>query len=108
MIILVLFLVSGILKGYDKLDNVVLDDCIEYLRGLFIIFIIIIVINLILNIIFLDPSDPYKLTDRTRNLGLVVCRGTQLSFLSPVEGVEEIANPFTDEVPAEEEIRVQT
>ena len=25
--------VSGILKGYDKLDNLVLDDCIEYLRG---------------------------------------------------------------------------
>jgi hypothetical protein len=26
-------LVNGILKGFDKLDNVVLDDCIEYLRG---------------------------------------------------------------------------
>jgi len=25
--------VDGILKGFDKLDNVVLDECIEYLRG---------------------------------------------------------------------------
>ena len=26
-------LVNGILKGFDKLDNLVLDDCIEYIRG---------------------------------------------------------------------------
>jgi small nuclear ribonucleoprotein (snRNP)-like protein len=25
--------VDGILKGYDKLDNLVLDDTVEYLRG---------------------------------------------------------------------------
>ncbi len=25
--------VDGLLKGFDKLDNLVLDDCIEYLRG---------------------------------------------------------------------------
>jgi U6 snRNA-associated Sm-like protein LSm7 len=25
--------VDGILKGYDKLDNLVLDDSVEYLRG---------------------------------------------------------------------------
>lgn len=29
-----LFLVDGLLKGYDKLDNLVLDDCFEYLRGI--------------------------------------------------------------------------
>jgi U6 snRNA-associated Sm-like protein LSm7 len=27
-------------------------------------------------------------------LGLVICRGTQVSLISPVEGTEEIANPF--------------
>jgi U6 snRNA-associated Sm-like protein LSm7 len=27
-------------------------------------------------------------------LGLVVVRGTQVSLVSPQEGVEEIANPF--------------
>jgi U6 snRNA-associated Sm-like protein LSm7 len=26
--------VDGVLKGFDKLDNLVLDDCIEYLRGM--------------------------------------------------------------------------
>ena len=31
--------VDGVLKGFDKLDNLVLEDCIEYLRG--IIYIII-------------------------------------------------------------------
>lgn len=25
--------VDGLLKGYDKLDNLVLDECVEYLRG---------------------------------------------------------------------------
>ena len=27
------YLVEGLLKGFDKLDNLVLDDCIEFLRG---------------------------------------------------------------------------
>ena len=33
-----------------------------------------------------------------------------MSFLSPVEGIEEIANPFTEDevVDEEEEIRVET
>lgn len=26
--------VDGVLKGFDKLDNLVLEDCIEYLRGI--------------------------------------------------------------------------
>lgn len=25
--------VSGVLKGYDQLVNLVLDDCVEYIRG---------------------------------------------------------------------------
>lgn len=49
--------VDGILKGYDKLDNLVLDDCIEFLR---------------------DPEDQSRTTDKTRKLGLVVARGTQV------------------------------
>eukprot|EP00634_Sargassococcus_sp_CCMP2135_P007096 CAMPEP_0198656766 /NCGR_PEP_ID=MMETSP1467-20131203/10917_1 /TAXON_ID=1462469 /ORGANISM="unid. sp., Strain CCMP2135" /LENGTH=98 /DNA_ID=CAMNT_0044392839 /DNA_START=62 /DNA_END=358 /DNA_ORIENTATION=+ len=65
--------VRGVLKGFDQLVNVVLDDCIEYLR---------------------DPADPYRATNSTRKLGLVVCRGLQVSLVSPMEGTEEIANPF--------------
>jgi len=49
--------VDGILKGFDKLDNLVLDDCTEFLR---------------------DPEDPTRTTDKTRKLGLVVARGTQV------------------------------
>lgn len=30
--------VEGILKGYDKLDNLVLDETIEFLRGKFSLF----------------------------------------------------------------------
>lgn len=32
--------------------------------------------------------------DETRDLGLVVVRGPTLVMISPVEGAEEIANPF--------------
>ncbi|KAI2800970.1 Sm-like protein lsm7, partial [Blomia tropicalis] len=44
---------TGILKGYDTLLNIVLDNTTEFLR---------------------DPDDPFKVTDDTRQLGLVVCR----------------------------------
>eukprot|EP00088_Acartia_fossae_P020878 TRINITY_DN22393_c0_g1_i1.p1 TRINITY_DN22393_c0_g1~~TRINITY_DN22393_c0_g1_i1.p1 ORF type:complete len:111 (+),score=20.77 TRINITY_DN22393_c0_g1_i1:44-376(+) len=64
---------SGVLKGFDPLQNMVLDNCIEYLR---------------------DPDDPYKLTEDTRVLGLVVCRGTAVTLTCPVDGMEAIANPF--------------
>jgi U6 snRNA-associated Sm-like protein LSm7 len=53
--------------------NLVLDDTIEYLR---------------------DLDDPFKLTNETRQLGLVVCRGTSVMLISPQDGMEEIANPF--------------
>jgi U6 snRNA-associated Sm-like protein LSm7 len=41
-------------------------------------------------------TDPETLqaTDEKRKLGLVVVRGTQVSLVSPQDGVEEIANPF--------------
>jgi U6 snRNA-associated Sm-like protein LSm7 len=65
--------VHGVLKGYDTLVNLVLDDCLELLR---------------------DPEDPYKTTDQTRKLGLVVCKGTSVTLIHPSEGTEEIANPF--------------
>ena len=44
----------------------------------------------------LDLSDQYKLTEQTRKLGLVVCRGTQITLICPIDGMEEIANPFED------------
>ena len=41
-----------------------------------------------------DPTDMEKLTIATRKLGLVVVRGTQVSLVSPKDGMEEISNPF--------------
>ncbi|ALC49625.1 SmG [Drosophila busckii] len=65
---------TGILKGYDALLNLVLDNTVEYLR---------------------DSDDPSKLSEElTRNLGLVVCRGTALVLICPHDGVEAIPNPF--------------
>ena len=45
------------LKGYDALLNLVLDDTKEFLK---------------------DPDDPYRLLDETRTLGLTVNRGTSV------------------------------
>jgi U6 snRNA-associated Sm-like protein LSm7 len=61
--------VTGVLKGYDPLMNLVLDDTKETVR-----------------------DDEGKET--TRNLGLSVARGTLIVLISPVDGSEEIANPF--------------
>lgn len=65
--------VTGILKGYDPLLNLVLDETREFIR---------------------DPFDPYKITDATRALGLTVARGTAVIMVCPVDGTLEIANPF--------------
>lgn len=69
-------LVLGVLKGYDQLMNLVLDETIEYLR---------------------DPEDQSCiLKDKTRDLGLIVIRGTVLLSLSPQEGSEIIYVQETD------------
>ncbi|KAI1725046.1 LSM domain-containing protein [Ditylenchus destructor] len=67
---------AGILKGYDALLNLVLDNATEFLR---------------------DPEDPLKMTDETRQLGLIVARGTAITVVGPNDGIEVIANPFIQE-----------
>lgn len=63
-------MVTGVLKGYDQIMNLVLDETMENLR---------------------DPEDPSViLKDKTRNLGLIVIRGTVLLSLRPCEGSEMI------------------
>lgn len=64
---------TGILKGFDPLLNLVLDSTTEFLR---------------------DPDDSYKLTEDTRQLGLTVCRGTNVVLICPQDGMEAIPNPF--------------
>lgn len=95
------------MKGFDKLDNLVLDECVEYLKGTHApnertnqttnqsqLFIYI--------YSYADPNDPYRVTEQTRPLGLVVCRGPQISLICPSDGLEEIANPFAEEEEEEE------
>lgn len=41
-----------------------------------------------------DHDDLDVLTKETRHLGLVVVRGPLLLTISPVDGMEEIENPF--------------
>ncbi|GBE63058.1 u6 snRNA-associated Sm [Babesia ovata] len=65
--------VQGVLKGHDAMSNLVLDDTEEFLR---------------------DPEDPDRVTEKTRQLGLLVARGTSVTVIHPVEGAEKIANPF--------------
>ncbi|WEW54767.1 U6 snRNP-associated protein Lsm7 [Emydomyces testavorans] len=64
-----LLTVTGTLKGYDQLMNLVLDDVKEIMRD--------------------DEGN-----ETTRSLGLIVARGTLLVLISPVDGSEEIENPF--------------
>ncbi|BCS18404.1 putative small nuclear ribonucleoprotein (LSM7) [Aspergillus puulaauensis] len=61
--------VSGTLKGYDQLMNLVLDDVKESMRD--------------------DEGN-----ENTRFLGLIVARGTLIVLISPADGSEQIANPF--------------
>jgi U6 snRNA-associated Sm-like protein LSm7 len=72
--------VVGVLKGYDQLVNIVLDDCIEYIRS---------------------EEDPEIITSNSRYIGKVVCRGSNILVLVPDDTMIEIANPF---ITAEEEI----
>ncbi|MCJ1256216.1 Sm-like protein lsm7 [Lignoscripta atroalba] len=61
--------VIGTLKGYDQLMNLVLDDVKELLRD--------------------DEGN-----ESSRSLGLMVARGTLLVLISPIDGSEQIENPF--------------
>ena len=75
---------TGVLKGFDQLLNLVLDDVEENLQTgellhYFTTF----------KLLCLPESE-----QTTRSLGLVVCRGPTITLLSPVDGSEEIANPF--------------
>lgn len=68
--------VVGVLKGFDQLMNLVLEDVTETLR---------------------DPEDDAILTEKTRDFKVVVVRGPLLLTLSPLEGTESIENPFNIE-----------
>ncbi|EWC47133.1 U6 snRNA-associated Sm-like protein LSm7 [Drechslerella stenobrocha 248] len=66
--------VTGALKGYDQLMNLVLDEVKEVMR---------------------DEEG----NEQSRDLGLVVARGPLLVLISPVDGTEQIDNPFAASEP---------
>ncbi|XP_049850425.1 uncharacterized protein LOC126322598 [Schistocerca gregaria] len=66
--------VRGILRGFDPLVNLVLDECVEYLH---------------------DQREDGTFGEATRKLGRVLCRGLVVMCISPVEGFEQLTkNPF--------------
>ncbi|CAL9735165.1 U6 snRNA-associated Sm-like protein LSm7 [Monosporozyma servazzii] len=67
-------LVVGVLKGYDQLMNLVLDEAIEYMK---------------------DSNDEVS-KDKTRSLGFTVIRGNILASISPMEGSEIIYMQTSD------------
>ncbi|KXT07224.1 hypothetical protein AC578_2329 [Pseudocercospora eumusae] len=79
--------VAGTLKGYDQLMNLVLDNVKETTRGAHFDISLTQVLQT-------DSSLDEEGNTSTRNLGLLVARGTLLVLISPVDGSEEIANPF--------------
>lgn len=108
-----LWVVQGTLKGHDQLMNLVLDDVQEMLRGMSH--------QSIAGPLLQTPSLPFSLSQShaptllytcrrlillptddegntsTRSLGLIVARGTLLVLISPLDGSEEIANPFNNQ-----------
>ena len=77
---------SGILKGYDQLLNLVLEDAVETMR---------------------DVDDHTVLSRNTRaltsktsgekNANRVVCRGTAVMVVSLQQGIQEVSNPFAEQ-----------
>ena len=97
--------VVGTLKGFDPLLNLVLDNTQEYLRGpwrpclrtarrpihpVSACVLILRVSQMHGSRRCPDPEDPTRLTEATRELGLVVCRGTMVTLICPSDGMEEI------------------
>ena len=80
---------KGKLKGYDQLLNLVLDDVEEDVQGKHRIPL---VRDIFLMCLFISEPEPH-----TRNLGLVVLRGPTITLLNPVDGFEEIENPFAEQ-----------
>lgn len=85
--------------------NLVLDDVTESLRGMFPYPHIIVLTSRVVRgpliprllTYHTDPEDSTKLSGKTRQLGVVVARGPLLLTISPVDGMEEIENPFVQQ-----------
>ncbi|KAI9224686.1 hypothetical protein BC828DRAFT_372820 [Blastocladiella britannica] len=64
--------VVGVLKGFDTLSNLVLDETVETIRE--------------------ETED--TIIEKQRSLGMLVARGPTVMTIAPADGLEEIDNPF--------------
>ncbi len=72
------YAVVGVLKGFDQLVNIVLDETVEILQAA----------------TSGAAATGAGATPATRNLGLIVCRGPNITVVCPDDGMREIDNPF--------------
>lgn len=98
---------TGTLKAFDPLVNLVLFGAVETLRSTFAHHLptsplppFFIKTSLPLPSSGKDPEDD---TTTTRDLGVIVCRGTSVTLVCPEEGLEQIDNPFEEPEDDEEE-----
>jgi U6 snRNA-associated Sm-like protein LSm7 len=85
--------VVGVLKGFDQMVNIVLDDATEYIRDEEDKNRRKVVIN----------EQTGETLQVTRKLGIVVCRGTSIMYFCPLQGTQEIDNPFLDDEEEEDD-----
>ena len=71
--------------------NLVLDDVKELLRGMVLASFYFLSLRRLIH--SLDDEG----NESTRSLGLIVARGTLLVLISPLDGSEQIANPFNNQ-----------
>lgn len=87
--------VVGVLKGYDMLMNVVLDDSIEYIKSMLsVCFHSCKTMHISIIIFVADPSGGGASLTETRPLGLMITRGISIQVISPEENRVQIENPF--------------
>ncbi|TRY50424.1 Sm-like protein Lsm7 [Cryptosporidium tyzzeri] len=65
--------VIGILRGFDAVTNLVLDETVEYM---------------------FDKDEFLSCPDQKRRLGLLVIRGASVLMICPSDGSEVIENPY--------------
>ena len=74
--------------------NLVLDDVKELLRGK-----LYLEESSLLDMLKVTNTQPFlddEGNESTRSLGLIVARGTLLVLISPLDGSEQIPNPFNN------------
>ena len=76
---------SGVLKGFDQLLNLVMDECVETIKSRDVRAQAAARVRAWVE---------FEEQEVTRDLGLIVCRGPTVLLIAPADGSEEIENPF--------------